>query len=478
MNITSKNNSGQSVIELVVALGIFAISMTAAFQVFFGGQKLAVDSQNAELAINYAQQGADAVKAIRDRNWPELTSGEHVLVFNGFDWMFASSGIAEAIGDFTRTISIYDVTDNIKIATTTIAWSDGGVTKIIDLVEELTNWEDPLQSSCKTDPLVGDWTDPQVVASIDLGAGNSGTDVVVDLPYVYVSGVASSASKHDLFIYDVSIPASPQLIGSLDIGSGGINTIVHDGNYIYGASPNDTKELVVIDVSNPAAPTLAGSLSLSGSTDALSVEVFGSTAMVGRKSSASYEISFIDVANPANMSVIDEVATGGDVYDAVATADRLFVVSKESDADIWIYDIVNPSNPTFVNSHDIDGTTEDLSLYLHYKGGKRNLMVGNEEDELVMLGATTTSAMYVRDRLNVGGDVNDIVCATGDLAFLATTNSGKEFFVANVSNPDNIVEYASLNFPQVASGIDYANNMVFMSVRSNDALRIITSASQ
>ncbi|MDO8466753.1 MAG: prepilin-type N-terminal cleavage/methylation domain-containing protein [bacterium] len=470
-----KKNSGQSLIEVVVALGIFALSMTAAFQVFFGGQKLVVDSQNSELAINYAQQGADAVKAIRDRNWPELTSGEHVLVFNGFDWMFASSGLSEAIGDFARTISIYDVTDNIKIATTTVTWSDGAVTKTIDLVEELTNWEDPLQSSCKTDPLTGDWTNPQVVSSIDLGAGNSGTDVVVDLPYVYMSGVAASASKPDIFIYDVSNPAVPVLIGSLDIGSGGINTIVKNGNYIYGASPNDTKELVVIDVSSPTAPTLTGYLSLSGSSDALSVEIFGSTVMVGRTSSATYEINFINVSNPASPSVFSEVTTGGNIFDAVATTDRLFVLSKDSDEDIFIYDITNPSNPVFVNTHDIEGTTEDLSLYLHYKGGKRNLMVGNEENELVMLGATTTTQMYVRDRLNVGGEVNDIVCATGDLAFLSTTNTGKEFLVVNVANPDAMTEYASLNFPQVGTGIDYADNMVFMSVRSNDALRIITA---
>ena len=39
----------------------------------------------------------------------------------------------------------------------------------------------------------------------------------------------------------------------------------------------------------------------------------------------------------------------------------------------------------------------------------------------------------------------------------------------------DIKDYASLNYPQIGSGIDFDNNLVFMTARSNDALRIITS---
>ncbi|GAH25486.1 unnamed protein product, partial [marine sediment metagenome] len=46
----------------------------------------------------------------------------------------------------------------------------------------------------------------------------------------------------------------------------------------------------------------------------------------------------------------------------------------------------------------------------------------------------------------------------------------------NISNPGNIELWSSFNFPQVATGIDYEDNVVYVSVRSNDALRIITSS--
>jgi len=84
--------------------------------------------------------------------------------------------------------------------------------------------------------------------------------------------------------------------------------------------------------------------------------------------------------------------------------------------------------------------------------------------------------MYVRDRVFFGGDVNDITCVGGDLAFLATSDANKEFMIVNLADPDNLVEHASLNYPALATGIDFADNKVFMAVRSNDALRIITSS--
>ncbi|TSC81607.1 MAG: Uncharacterized protein G01um101419_787, partial [Parcubacteria group bacterium Gr01-1014_19] len=143
MNQTTKQK-GQSVLEVVVALGIFAISLGASFQLFFGGQTLSEDSLNAELAMNYAREGIEATRTIRDRNWAELTSGDHGLVFDGYEWMFGSSSVSEIKDIFTRIISIYSESENERIATTTVSWETDGRSQQIALVEKLTNWEYPL----------------------------------------------------------------------------------------------------------------------------------------------------------------------------------------------------------------------------------------------------------------------------------------------------------------------------------------------
>ncbi|MEK7122136.1 MAG: hypothetical protein AAB807_01015, partial [Patescibacteria group bacterium] len=72
------------------------------------------------------------------------------------------------------------------------------------------------------------------------------------------------------------------------------------------------------------------------------------------------------------------------------------------------------------------------------------------------------------------GSSNDAACQA-NLVFLGTTNSNKELIIINISNPDNIKEYASMDLPQISTGAVFVDNKIFMSVRSNEALRIITS---
>ncbi len=471
-------NSGQSLIELLVAMGIFVISLAASFQLFFGGQSLSVDSINERLATDYGEEAVSALHSIRNRNFSELTNGSHGLVFQNNEWMFGSSSTSDVQGGFTRTISVADGdNDNIKIATTTIAWNTDPLrNQKVEIVEKLVNWEQPSESSCKTDPVSGDWTNPKEVGSADLGPGNQGTDVVIHWPYAYVSGVASSAAKPDIFIYDISNPAVPSLVSSKDFGSGGINSIYLKGNYLFAASPNNSMELMIIDVSNPAAMSLVGSYNLAGSDDGLTVIAFGNTVAVGREATASgRQLAFLDVSNVANPSVISEVDIGEAVYDFAATSNDLFVATTNASKESWVYNITNPAVPVLKNTYDFPASSGSYSTYLYFRGSGTNLLSGTSANEVAVIGATTTSKMYVRSRLDVGGQVNDIVCTTGNLAFLSTNNGGAEFTVVNATDPDHITSYATLNFPQIATGIDFANNYVFMAVRSNDALRIITS---
>ena len=75
----------------------------------------------------------------------------------------------------------------------------------------------------------------------------------------------------------------------------------------------------------------------------------------------------------------------------------------------------------------------------------------------------------------LAASLNDLV-VRDYLAFLATSDSNRAFQVWNITDPSNITFWSSLQFPQVATGIDYEDNLVYVSVRSNDALRIITSS--
>ncbi len=468
-------------IELLVALGVFVLSLSAAFSLFFGGQTISTDSANINLANDYAREGLDALRAIRNRNFTELLTGTHGFTFNGSEWLLSST-TQDTKDIFTRQVAISKgENDNIKIATTTITWqsTDPARTESVTFVEQFANWETPLQSSCKSQPLTGNWANPTTLASIDIGAGNQGSDVVAKSPYVYVSGTAASSAKPDVFVYNISTPAAPVQVASLDATNGGLNALFLSGNYLYAATPDNSKEFVVFNVSNPATISKISSLDLTGNDDALSVAVVGTTAIVGRQGTAANEIAFIDVADPANPKVVKQFTSpnDGDITDLAYTDNILYATNKLGSgvSDILMYDITDPKNPTYIGTYDVPNTAEPLSAYIEIKGGLTNLLVGDNGGTFSAIGATTTNQMYLRSAANIGGAVNDIVCVLGNLAFLATSNGGAEFTIVNVNDLNNVSVYATLNYPQIATGIDFDNNLVFMAVRSNDALRIITS---
>lgn len=470
---------GQSLIEILIAVAIFTTVVGAITIAFSGGQIAAVDAEKAINAGEYAIEGREALRSIASQSWGELTDGNHGLEFVSGVWGLSSE--SDARGDFTRTIAIATLDSNTKIATTTISWVSGPFrNQKTEIVEQLMRWDNPVQGVCKIGPLTGNWANPQSLGSGDIGPGNAGTDIVVKLPYAFLSGVATSANKPDIFVFDVSNPSQPSMVRSLDIGSGGINSLFLKGNYLYAASSNNSKELIIFDISNPLNINQAGFYNLPEDADAVSVYAFSNTVAIGRVDTATNELAFLDVSTPTAPQLLLEASIGGNIYDFTASGDSLYFVSQKPDSDVWVYDITDPASPVFVTSYDIPNTTGSVGLFIQESfvdESSFNLLVGNTDDEFIVIGATTTqsSGWYVRDQLNVVGDPNDIVCVEGNLAFIVTTNSNKEFAILDISNPDNIYESAYLNFPQSGSGIDFADNKVYMSVRSNDSLRIITA---
>jgi len=75
---------------------------------------------------------------------------------------------------------------------------------------------------------------------------------------------------------------------------------------------------------------------------------------------------------------------------------------------------------------------------------------------------------------DAGGTLNDLYIRD-TLAFLGTANNNSEFQVILIEDPTSLTLHSEFNFPQIATGITYRDNVVYVSVRSNDALRIITS---
>jgi hypothetical protein len=103
------NHTGQSVVEIVVALAIFVFLVAALGSLLLGGFSSLERSTRLIQARALGQEGVEAVRAIRNRDWNELVYGRSGVEVSGGRWIFSGEGTTEEIGRFTRTIDFEPV---------------------------------------------------------------------------------------------------------------------------------------------------------------------------------------------------------------------------------------------------------------------------------------------------------------------------------------------------------------------------------
>jgi len=334
-------NRGQSSLEVLIAITILTLAISAAIVVGFGNQSAVVDSELNNRAIYIARQELEEARATARGSFSSLVSAS------------STDGI------YTKELIIVDIDVNTKDVISRISWKNNLQPGNLELLTRITNWRNPVSGTgggCSIDILTGDWSNPQLVSSVDIGAGNQGTDVVVSLPYVYVSGVAAAFSKPDIFVIEVSNFSSPSLAGSLDIGSNGINALYVNGDYLYAASDHNTKEFMVFDISDPPNIVEVASINLTQNHDATTIHGIGDTVYVGREEIGDQaELVVIDVTTPNSPSTSTLIEIGDDVNSLFSTSDenRMYLVTENSSLDLWIYDVTTPSLPILIDTYDL-----------------------------------------------------------------------------------------------------------------------------
>ena len=154
----ARSQSGQSILEVIIALTIFALIAAALASLAVGGLVALEQGGEQTQAEALAQEGIEAIRSIRDGAWNENVYTTSSVAISGGEWVFSGEGTTETIGQFTRTISFKDVcrdaSDDIATcpaaytdvhsqkATVTISWETRpGVTNIVQRISYVTNWD-------------------------------------------------------------------------------------------------------------------------------------------------------------------------------------------------------------------------------------------------------------------------------------------------------------------------------------------------
>jgi hypothetical protein len=135
---------GQSLVELIVAMGVFVVIVSGlAFFIFdsFFASRLSYDLIKANLL---AEEGVEAARSIRDNGFSSLIAGSHGLSISGNHWIFqgAEEDINSQLNNGKRVVLIEDIDSNRKKITSTVTWNfTESRPEEIKLISYLTNWQ-------------------------------------------------------------------------------------------------------------------------------------------------------------------------------------------------------------------------------------------------------------------------------------------------------------------------------------------------
>jgi len=160
--MNSKNlEHGQSLIELIIAIALFAtVLLGLSLFIFdsYNASRLALDMTKADFL---AEEGLEAAKSIRDNKFSDLSTGSHGLVISNGHWIFQDSeeNLSSQLNGGKRVIEIEDDTldQNIKKITSIITWKfTENRSEEVKLITYLTNWRAYCGESCTSCDSFGD----------------------------------------------------------------------------------------------------------------------------------------------------------------------------------------------------------------------------------------------------------------------------------------------------------------------------------
>lgn len=470
-------SSGFSTIELMIAMGIMALVLTAVVLASLGSQSFLIGGQTENEAMKIAQGLIEEEQALGRQDFSLVNSTRD----DEADTAYCPTEIDGNPVQYRRysasDIYCYRVDVDTKAPDYTtkevvvrVTWPDErgqwkDETEMTKLATLVANLDTPTGGDTCDSNLSGNWTNPQIASTFDFSSVSpAGTYTISDVDAyegrLYVTASKTSGPTNPtLFIFDISDPDHPVLKGKMDNeGSSGststglsavraavdpvTNNIYafgandYDANYTSGTGCDPTTtancgQLDIFDVTNASSPTLATNLKLlstpavTGTTHATSLGYRNGYLTLGLAATSGPEFHIIDVHHPPLLvggshlvSPVVSVETSNGV-NAVGMRGNYAYVASTNDVsptrdELRVINISNPSSPSFAGNFDVASSGNGKSFYL----------VGN--------------------RIYFGNTV---------------PNSGNDFHILDDSDP-------SATLPEIA-GTDLASSLDAVIVRSN-----------
>ena len=468
------HHPGGSLFEVVVAIGLLAVFASTLFIALSSQLLSSTNARRSLEAISLAQEGLEAARAIRDSEWSSLATGTHGLLYSNLAYSF--QGASDANSGYQRSITVTELSTYERQVVSTVFWiSPTNQPRSISLVTHLSNWRNA--ATAVIPRLTGDWSNLHTLGTIDLGPGIAGTGVRVRNKIVYMTGTASQSSKDDFFVINATDGANPTMEAHIHTGAG-LNALDIAGNFAYAAQDSSSNQLQVINIVATSSPYAIADFTLAGNTEeALSVAATGTLVLVGTEQDSGSELYLVDTSNPSLPSTKSMLEISGDVYRIAILGHYAFLATSNNTKEFIVVNISNPNFPVIVASVDLPGSNDATGLYVNTQDQRAYItrdLTSGVSPEINVYDVTNPDTPSFLGSTEFSYGIPSVFAAD-DLLFLSTDQSNLEFQLFSATNTQQLTYVTGFNFPQVGNDIAFESNMIYIAVRSNDALRILTS---
>ncbi len=310
----------------------------------------------------------------------------------------------------------------------------------------------------------GGWDTPTIIATVDKVDNHNADSVYVSGSYAYLV-TDNGGVQPDFFIYDITTPSSPTLLGSLDTGVD-VKDVVVSGNYAYIATNDNSGEMKVIDVTTKTSPTVLVSFNASGNQDGLSVAISGTTLFLGRQDSANPELYTINVSTPSSPTTLDTTEFSDDLTALAVSGTYVFAATHDNSKELAVFDASTTTNVIEVASYNASGSENGLSIDV----SGSTLVLGRADassGELLVLSITTPTSPTLSGTGEVDNDVSGISLNGTSTVYVASKEDDKEFMRWDISTPSSPVLDTSMDLNTDATDVMFSGSYAYVSTEHN-----------
>ncbi|OGG12522.1 hypothetical protein A3D77_01150 [Candidatus Gottesmanbacteria bacterium RIFCSPHIGHO2_02_FULL_39_11] len=380
---------GQSIVELLIAMGIATVFLPALASGLFASRNGRAEQNQRLSATALLKESEEANRIAREQDWSSVaTPGIYHPSQSGNTWILPTG--TEVINGFTRSTTISSV---YRDANGDIVTSGGILDPAIVKALNTVSWTTPISNNVSSTQYLGRYLTNSVfsdttASDFNLGikssvsvTNTSGGEVLLgeggyadwctpnasnmtfDLPK---SGVANGISAYEgrilagtgenssgVSIDDIAVSdTNPPVLTSRGTFNGyKTNAIFIEGNYGYIATDTNSKEIVIVNLTSPPF-TQSGYFNAPGNGNGQSIFVSGNVgyATAGNKF-YTFDLSSKTGSRP-QLGSLNLAATGTKV---VVAGNYAYVSIAGSVTELQIINVGNPSSPTVVGQADVNG---------------------------------------------------------------------------------------------------------------------------